>query len=412
MIDKLIPNLSLAAKKAGIYSQVDGLSLQNLFYAYNEFFPNCYMFTTQRREGNYLFDTKKILLSLRTKYGDEKIETIQYITEDISKGETYMSFCILIPEKNIFARVERMYSESYILFDNAHYDDMIEFKTALLEYYLPEAEEKNNLFTISSNAHGFELIKNPIKEIKDFDVLKQYNDDFVLQDAKIQKFIKKDDTSGLIMLHGTKGTGKTTYIRHLINTNPDKRFVFVPAGLIELLGRPDFQSFLLSLTNHIIILEDCEPAIKDRKTNLMGSSAVSILLNMSDGLLSDGLGIKFICTFNADVKDMDEAITRKGRLAVKYEFKPLCTEKSNILLKEVYVKNGENEERFITLIDGSVEHYYFDGEKGLVSEPYDDVLPEHVDNEADIPSTDKPMTLADIYNYDDESYVTERKKII
>jgi ATP-dependent 26S proteasome regulatory subunit len=45
------------------------------------------------------------------------------------------------------------------------------------------------------------------------------------------------------------------------------------------------------------------------------------ILNNSDGLLSDELCIKFICTFNAPLKDIDEALLRKGRLAAGMSLK-------------------------------------------------------------------------------------------
>ena len=49
---------------------------------------------------------------------------------------------------------------------------------------------------------------------------------------------------------------------------------------------------------------------------------------MGDGLLADALAIKIICTFNADLKSIDAAILRKGRLIVRYEFKELEVEKA------------------------------------------------------------------------------------
>ena len=58
-------------------------------------------------------------------------------------------------------------------------------------------------------------------------------------------------------------------------------------------------------------------------------------MNLSDGILGDGLNIKFICTFNADINKLDEAILRKGRLKYKYEFKELTPEKTQELAKEL-----------------------------------------------------------------------------
>jgi ATP-dependent 26S proteasome regulatory subunit len=85
---------------------------------------------------------------------------------------------------------------------------------------------------------------------------------------------------------------------------------------------------------------------------------VNQLLNLSDCLLKS-LGIKFICTFNAPPEEIDEALLRKGRLFSKYEFKKLDAEKSSALLSKLYEKE-------ITVTE--------------------------------------PMSLADIYYYDETSY--------
>ena len=141
-----------------------------------------------------------------------------------------------------------------------------------------------------------------------------------------------------------------------------------------MLGDPSFGNFLLSLQNSVIILEDCEAVIRSRKSN-SSASAVSLLLNMGDGLMSDDLGIKFVCTFNEDVKNIDEALMRKGRLACMYEFKPLSAEKVAVLLPKVV---NEKIEKLQEVLNWT--NY-------------------------------KAMTLADIFNVEDMSFVQEVKKI-
>ena len=382
MEEKNFRNLTLNKESAPIYSQVDGLSLQNLFFTKNGFFPNCYMFTRSSRDGDNYFDTPKILEKLKEMEDNKDFEYIKYVTRDLGTKEEHYGVCIINYKTNIFARIENNVSESYVLYDNSNEEELAAFVEKLLEFYVAPEEEKNNLYTIASANGMFSLIKQNIseKKLEGFDISKQYNDDFVKEDAKIEKFINDEDRSGLIILHGEKGTGKTTYIRHLINTHPERKFVFVPSNLITLLGEPSFGSFLLSLHNHVIILEDCENAIRDRKAT-GSSSAVSLLLNMTDGLLSDDLGIKFICTFNEDVKNIDPALMRKGRLVSKYEFKPLNASKANVILEELYKKASEE---------------WTDDEK-MMNPMW---------------STMKDMTLADVFNFGDDSYEITTKRII
>ena len=362
-------NISLPLDISPKYGDVDGLSLQNLFYARNGYFPSCFLFDYEARtNGDYTFDTKKMSKYLVENAGpDEDVEISTYITKVLGSkdDETELGFCIIWNKSNIFARFEKHVTESYILYSNDHIEDFERFLEIVLQFYMPPSGEENVFWRICSSTSGYYLEKGHSKCPSNFDIDKLYNDSFKPESDKIYSFIEKEGDSGLILLHGEKGTGKSSYIKHLINKYPDKKFVYVPSNLVNLLGDPSFGSFLTTLNNHIIVLEDCENVIMDRKQTSY-SAAVSLLLNMTDGILSDDLGIKFICTFNDDMKNIDPALLRKGRCVTKYEFTPLCIEKATELLKERGV------EVLLT----------------------------------------NPLTLSDIFHYEDDDYQIKRKRII
>lgn len=394
-MEKNFKNLTLDKKNSTVYAEVDGLSLQNLFYANNGYFPCCYMFSRSSRSYDYYFDVEKIFDELVTREKPEDTEFIKYITRNMESKMETMGFCILMKKKNIYARMERNVSECYILYDNNNDGSLKDFIELLEKYYIAPEEEKNNLYKIAQSMSGFTLKKSKIKEVPNFSIERLYNDDFRHEDERIKKFINDNEKSGIVILHGEKGTGKTTYIRHLISSTPDKKFVFVSPDLVNLLGTPSFTDFINSLNNHVIILEDCENVIRDRKTT-GANSAVSTLLNMSDGLLADDLGIKFICTFNANIKDIDTALLRKGRLISKYEFKPLNTDKANALLEFIYTEKAKKE---------AEEMENVEDKNGIpVVKPVEDTI--------SIPKVNKPQTLADIFNFEEDSYETVRKQII
>ena len=352
----------------------DGLSLQSLFFAVYHEFPSLYTYKSDEAHSNHYFDTKEVLVKLRDKYGAGNIQLVIYTLYNLQTKEEGSGLNLYIPTKEVFLRVEESPNETYILYRNKNEETVHELTELLYTCYKKPKMSPNNVYTVAYE-NCFYLNKFPTKDFSDLDIEKNYNDDFMAEHEIITKFIQTDDEAGLLILHGNKGTGKSTYIKYLISTNPDKKFVYIPASLVSILGQPNFSTFLMTLQNHIIILEDCEEAIKDRKSN--GSpAAVSLLLNMTDGLLSDGLGLKFICTFNDDVKNIDPALLRKGRLVSKYEFKELCVEKANMLLDELYREKWENGE------------YKYE------------------------PVTSKPFSLADIYHFYESSYEKERKKII
>ena len=117
--------------------------------------------------------------------------------------------------------------------------------------------------------------------------------------------------------------------------------MFVSPSLAGDITNPDFIQLLVSNPNSVLIIEDAENVIMDRKLN--NNAAVSNLLNISDGLLADFLNVQLICTFNSTVAMVDTALMRKGRLIAKYEFGKLGIEKANRLSKHLGFEKEINE---------------------------------------------------------------------
>ena len=212
----------------------------------------------------------------------------------------------------------------------------------------PKKEEENksgkvNLIKMYSGDYytSTEQVKPTI-----IDIEKNYNDDFMQVHKDIVDFLN-DRSSGLILLYGDPGTGKTSYIRNLISSVP-KEYVIVPNSIAMRLGDPDLTSFITDHTDSVFILEDCEQLLEDRSENIFNNS-INTILNMADGLLSDVVNIKFICTFNAPISKIDPALLRKGRCIAKYEFKELCEEKVRVINDELNL--GHEEIKAMTLAD-------------------------------------------------------------
>lgn len=159
-----------------------------------------------------------------------------------------------------------------------------------------------------------------------------YNNDFKEIHQTIVRRLSKKNDKGLVLLHGKAGTGKTSYIRYLASM-VKKQVIFLPPNMAGAITNPDLISILIDNPNSIFVIEDAENIVVDREKN--GSSPVSALLNISDGLLSDCLNIQIICSFNTDISKIDSALMRKGRLIAKYEFKELEVEKARLLSKKL-----------------------------------------------------------------------------
>ena len=196
---------------------------------------------------------------------------------------------------------------------------------------------------------GFSTTKLPMSK-EEINIEFNYNDD--IPDEKIKEVLSSEE-SGLVILHGEPGTGKSTYIRHLI-TEVNKPFVYIDQSSFDAITDSSFISMLLNNKNSVFILEDCEVLLAEREA---GNSKIATLLNMTDGLFGDSFKIKILCTFNTDIRKLDKALLRKGRMKMKYKFNKLVKEKVKVLADKL----------------------------GL-----------HI-------KEDKDMSLADIYNYNEET---------
>lgn len=263
----------------------------------------------------------------------------------------------------------RMFSKGFVLYIDCnsitvYYDDITMDTDKYIDELaalLTKKEEKPKAAEVRLIVYNQDYYTVPAKiNYTEVDVEKNYNDDFLPVYKELTKFIEERD-SGIVIMNGVPGTGKTTLVRNLVTRFPG-RYLLVTNTVAESLASPEFMSFMSDNRDSVFILEDCEQILKDRSDSNF-TNAIANILNMTDGIMSDIFNVKFICTFNADINSIDPALLRKGRCFVNYEFKPLCEEKTKALLNE----------------------------RGITLEEY------------------KPMTLAEIYNYEDADCSADRE---
>lgn len=208
---------------------------------------------------------------------------------------------------------------------------------------LPFKEEKPKeaeVKLVAYDGRDYYTITSKVKETE-INLQENYNDDFLPVYDDIIKFLDQRE-SGLIMLSGEIGSGKSYLIRHLLSQHP-KEYIIVTNTIASHLANPEFVAFMLEHKDSIFILEDCEQLIMDRSENVF-NSAISNILNMADGLMSDIFNVKFICTFNADINKIDPALLRKGRCYARYEFGKLSADKVEGFCKSHNVELPEYKE--------------------------------------------------------------------
>ena len=300
------------------------LNASHLYYACFNELPN-------KKIVSANINYEKCIKWLDTSLADRTLKKFNKETykDDCKKSKidyrTYILEEQLIVTVEVFNMVEILYSPQQEPQANELLAGILKFK-----------KRDTNTTTISlitSDGSHWKLSDIKIKKPK-LNIALHYNDDLAPVHHTILKSIKGKNKNGLVLLYGEPGTGKSTYLRYLIHSQK-KRVLFLSPGLAGNLDSPEFTDLLLENRDTLIVIEDAEELLLSRHTNT--NSSISTLLNMTDGLLGESLGIQFICTFNTQLANIDKALLRKGRLIALYEFKPLTTSKSLALLRHLKV---------------------------------------------------------------------------
>jgi hypothetical protein len=150
-------------------------------------------------------------------------------------------------------------------------------------------------------------------------------------DALIPELQRDSPMGRLSLIYGTPGTGKSFLLRGLMNDILDSIFVLIPSHMVEALTGPELIPPLVKArglagedNTIILLLEDADRALVPRDSNSL--SAISSLLNASDGILGGALNLRVVCTTNAALPDVDEALKRPGRMSTCIELKALPPE--------------------------------------------------------------------------------------
>lgn len=233
-----------------------------------------------------------------------------------------------------------------------------------IEKYSNNEDEQNEISLVFKDIGGLYLSNYKIEKINIDDLSINYGKKFIEINNTILNFINNSEKCGMILLHGSPGTGKTSYIKYLLGKIKSKKIIYFPPYLSDIMTSPEFLPFIVENKNSVLVIEDAEKVIMSRE-DAVQSEGISNLLNISDGILGECVKCKVICTFNTDVQKIDNALLRKGRLVAKHKFESLSTDESKILVKHLN-------------LDESIV-------KG-------------------------PMTLAEIYNYKDNNFNVEEQK--
>lgn len=270
-------------------------------------------------------DGEKAYTAFKEKFGGQIRRIHQYRWYKNRQKKYQFDQTLLILDNQCLLEFDETYCE---IWHNGDNPEFVETVTDLVNQFKErQRRQPLEINLIVENRNRMEFKAMEIKRTKlDIDLF--YGDDFKEIDETIRNRLNKAKDKGIVLLHGLPGSGKTTYLRYLIG-KIRKKVLFLSPAIAGKLMNPDLIDLLIKNPNTVLVIEDAENIIMDRK--ISPGSSVSNLLNISDGLLADFLNVQIICTFNSSLTLIDEALMRKGRLIAKYEFGKLNVEKSRRL---------------------------------------------------------------------------------
>jgi hypothetical protein len=308
---------------ANIFNDMCRVSPNKLYYSLNGNIAHNHKFYKTKLDIEVIAD-------LEVKYGNNiGFDISKHIDMD-SKPQPELEKIVAILKKDLILYYDTIYLN---ILHNGSESDLNGILEAI-QPHIQKKEEKDpdRFYMIVHNGNDFHLSPFKIRQT-DIDVKKYYNDDFEHVHQEILSFVNMDNQCGLVILHGKQGTGKTSYIRHLIHSTK-KNVIYMNGELASQISQPSFIAFMAKQNDSIVVMEDCEELLMARASGRSVNAGLINILNMSDGLLGDALSLKFICTFNAPLRDIDKALLRKGRLVARYEFMELAPTKANVLIEE------------------------------------------------------------------------------
>jgi hypothetical protein len=234
--------------------------------------------------------------------------------------------------KKISASYKKGMGVDVQVYSNSASDELDAIVARLISLVKIRKEESNNIGLVIQTPRGYSTTSFELPKHK-LDVELNYGKGFKPIHDKIINRLNEKDGKGLVLLHGTPGTGKTHYLKYLASKIKDKRVLFIPPYLADFITSPEMTPFLIDNSNSILFIEDAERVITDRNNG--GANGVSNILNITDGILSDILKIQIVATFNMDKAKIDTALLRKGRLIAEHKFDALPVDDSNNLLNSL-----------------------------------------------------------------------------
>lgn len=291
-------------------------------------------------------------------YKSDKLDLAHYtnVASEQERLELVTSAALIIPIENNDEKIW-MIQEDCIEYAKLEYIGN--------EYSVKHSSEMSIMHKLVMTQHGLKLRMHTIADgstiitpqeadLMYSDVNIAYNGkDYLKKPSVMMKVIEQAaKEKKTIQLYGTFGTGKTRVAHSLAATlsqNSDNVVIYITPSVLNELDTMQNQAMFMDLirekresrpeTNFFLFLDEAETALKSNGG--FHTKENSFLLQFMDGVEKSVYNISLIMTFNANPKDLNQALFRSGRAGVIVNMEPITEERAHKLVAYLKTKYPE-----------------------------------------------------------------------
>ena len=307
------------------------------YFNYNEWLTNDLVYRLFQQffdKGKYFFKRNFTGLVEDFEVFCQELETLADVKKvfDISEDDDDTTRIYLFEHHffSVYAPVTNKITVEVITDD----EEFLKKVSTFFDLKFKEIKKEKQIHMIAPDEFSEQTTLYPIGDVATPLTRLNYNDDVLKKfDFVVKELNAEVPTGRMVLVDGPPGSGKSFLIRALLNEINYATCVLVPVSMLESLDKPTLVPLLLkqrqnkhsrnrfveekSDTNGkhkpiILIIEDADSVLVPRQADNM--SAISSLLNYTDGIFGSLFDLRIIATTNAHHVEIESALLRPGRL--------------------------------------------------------------------------------------------------
>jgi hypothetical protein len=220
-------------------------------------------------------------------------------------------------------------------------------------HQMVESDETSlsNFGILKFNPNMGYYIERPKMEANDDDIDLLYNDDVVKSVPKLLRNINNERKT-INIVWGERGCGKTTLVSKIVG-KIKKDVILIPFYLIDFINTTEFQSFIQTRIDTVIIIDNSEICFNYTKP----LNLTPYIMDIAESITYENNNIHFILIFNTkDLNSIDPNILESNQLYSMVKVDRLTKEKALVLTKKMKITIEEESIKLSEIFNKNIIH--------------------------------------------------------